>query len=234
MNKTKCRDGDFLSRKIKINQKLELTTKQQSFIDIALHKHTKLMFVSGPAGTSKTYLSIYCALELLNMKCYDQLIYTRSVIESADGKLGFLPGEEEVKLAPYLVPLRDKLSDMLTQTEISFLQSNNKLRCEHVGFSRGQNWENKVIVIDEAQNLSQKEIITLITRVAEGSKVFLLGDPLQSDIGNKSGFSKMCNIFHGGDCEQQGIYNFEFNEDDIVRSQLVKFIIQKIKSADII
>lgn len=222
----------FLKRKVKVTQKLEMTEKQTRFIRLALIDSMKMMFVPGPAGTSKTYLSIYCALELLNKKCYDGIIYIRSVIESADGKLGFLPGEEEVKMAPYLRPLRDKLADFLTPTEIAYLHQEEKIQCEHVGFSRGQDWRNKIVIVDEAQNLTKKELTTLTTRMGENSKLFVIGDPQQSDIGNKSGFWDFYKIFNDHESEQQGIFSFEFDEDDIVRSKLVKFIVNKLKQSD--
>jgi len=229
----KIRPKQYLKRKITINQTLDLTPKQNRFIDLAMNDKTKMVFVNGPAGTSKTYLSIYCALHLLNTKLYDGIIYTRSAVESADGKLGFLPGEEEVKLAPYLRPLKDKLEDFLTPTEISYLSAEKKLFGEHVGFSRGQDWRQKIVVIDEAQNLTKKEIFTLMTRNGEGTKVFILGDPLQSDIGGKSGFKTFCELYAGEDCERNGIFNFTFTEKDIVRSELVKFIVEKMNDSGV-
>jgi phosphate starvation-inducible PhoH-like protein len=222
-----------LKRKVTIKSKVDFTKRQSEFVDLSMNRDTKMVFCSGPAGTSKTYLSIYCALQLLNTKCYDSIIYIRSAIESADGKLGFLPGEEEVKLAPYLRPLRDKLSNFLTPTDVSALQQQNKIECEHVGFSRGQDWHHKVIIVDEAQNLTKKEIFTLMTRTGEGSKVFLLGDPLQSDIGNKSGFRTFFDLFNSEDSKKEGIHTFEFTEKDIVRSQLVRFIVNKLQKSDV-
>lgn len=226
-------DTGPIKRKVTVKQNIELTDRQKEFIELSMHKFTKMIFCSGPAGTSKTYLSILCALQLLNTKAYDSIIYIRSAIESADGKLGFLPGEEEVKLAPYLRPLRDKLSTFLTPTDIAWLQQQGKVCCEHVGFSRGQDWQHKIVIVDESQNLTKKEIFTLITRIGEGSKVFILGDPLQSDIGNKSGFNTFFNLFDGPDCEKEGIWTYEFTEEDIVRSQLVRFIVNKLQKSDI-
>ncbi|MHA2254166.1 MAG: PhoH family protein [Candidatus Kariarchaeaceae archaeon] len=220
-----------LKRKVNIRSKVKFTDKQEDFIELGMHKQSKMVLCSGPAGTSKTYLSIYCALQLLNMKKHDSIIYIRSAIESADGKLGFLPGEEEVKLAPYLRPLRDKLFDFLTPTDVASVQPH--IACEHVGFARGQDWQNKIIIVDEAQNLSKKEIFTLMTRTGEGSKVFILGDPLQSDIGGKSGFGTFFNLFDDMESEKEGIWAFEFDESDIVRSRLVRFVVNKLQTSDV-
>jgi phosphate starvation-inducible PhoH-like protein len=216
-------NGKF--RKLKINSKIELTEKQKEFVDLAMSKDTELMFCIGPAGTSKTYLSILSAIQLLNMKAVDSLLYIRSAVESTENRLGFLPGEEAMKLEPYLRPLRDKLTEFLSKTEISYMWKEELANAEHVGFARGQDWKKRVIIIDEAQNLTFKELLTVSTRSAEGSKVFIIGDPMQSDIGNKSGFTKFYNLFDNKESINHGIRCFQFNNEDIVRSRLVKYII---------
>ena len=93
------------------------------------------------------------------------------------------------------------------------------------------NWNAKAIIADEAQNMTYKELLTLITRTGEFSKVFILGDPEQSDINGKSGFIKMLGHFDDEESRQNGIHVFRFTEDDIVRSGLVQFIIRKVKKA---
>lgn len=212
-------------RKIKIKSDIELREKQYEFLDISMSKQTKLMFCIGPAGTSKTYLSILSALQLLNMKAVSSLLYIRSAVESTENRLGFLPGEEAMKLEPYLRPLRDKLTEFLTKTEISYIWSNGLVDVEHVGFSRGQDWKDKAIIIDEAQNLTFKELLTLITRCGDGSKVFIVGDPMQSDINGKSGFVEFYKMFDNEESEKNKIQCFEFGKEDIVRSDLVKYIV---------
>jgi len=89
----------------------QLNEKQQQFLELAMDKSTKIVFVSGPAGTSKTYMAIYAALTLLNQRRVSDLIYIRSAVESSEAKLGFLPGEADDKMAPYLAPLVDKLQN---------------------------------------------------------------------------------------------------------------------------
>jgi phosphate starvation-inducible PhoH-like protein len=207
----------------------ELTIKQKQFLDTALDKTTKIMFVSGPAGTSKTYMSILAALTLMNQKRVSDLLYLRSAVESSDSKLGFLPGEANEKMAPYIQPLLEKLSELTNKATIDSLQKEERLESIPIGFLRGLNWNARCIVADEAQNMTYKELITLITRTGEFSKVFILGDPDQSDINGKSGFIKMMNGFDDVESKENGIQTFKFDEDDIVRSVLVKFIIKKLK-----
>jgi phosphate starvation-inducible PhoH-like protein len=208
----------------------KLTEKQQKFLELANDKNTKIMFVLGPAGSSKTYLAVLNALKMINDKKVSDLIYIRSAVESADSKLGFLPGEADEKMAPYLQPLMDKLVELLPKNEIDVLQKEERFSSIPVSFLRGLNWNAKVIIADEAQNMTYKELFTLITRTGEFSKVFILGDPEQSDINGKSGFIKMINTFRDDESRYNGIHVFEFTEEDIVRSGLVKFIIQKSRS----
>lgn len=210
-------------------QERELTEKQKKFLELALDKETKIVFVSGPAGTSKTFLAVLASLKLLNQKRMSDIIYIRSAVESADSKIGFLPGDGHEKLAPYMQPLVDKLCELLPKNDVEYLQKEGRLDSIPIGFLRGLNWNAKCIIVDEAQNITVKELITTITRTGEFSKVFILGDPDQVDIGAKSGFTKIMDIFDDESSRENGIHTFKFDEDDVVRSGLVKFIIKKIK-----
>ncbi len=214
---------------LSINKRITLTEKQKQFLEVSMNKDTKIIFVSGPAGTSKTYMAIYSALQLLNERRMSDIIYIRSAVESSDSKLGFLPGEADEKMAPYLAPLIDKLAELLPKEDIDSLKKDDRISSIPVGFLRGLNWNAKIIISDEAQNMTLKELFTLITRIGEFSKVFILGDPDQSDINGKSGFIKMMSHFDDEESRNQGIHVFKFTEDDIVRSGLVKYIIKKLK-----
>jgi len=207
----------------------DLTLKQQAFMELALDKQSKLIFVSGPAGTAKTYLAVQAALEMVSSKRLSDLIYIRSVVESADAKLGFLPGEVGDKMAPYLAPLMEKLEELLPKNQVSLLKKEERISGFPVGHLRGRNWNTKAIIGDECQNMTEKELITLITRIGEFAKVFIIGDPEQSDINGKSGFIKMLSRFDDEECRENGIHVFRFDDDDIVRSALVRFISKRLK-----
>lgn len=217
-----------LKNHLKIASHLKLTPKQIDFLQLATSKETKMVFVTGPAGTSKTYISILASLNLLNDKKVSDLIYVRSVVESSDVKMGFLPGEKDEKLSPYIQPLMDKMEELLPVTDKQQLLNEGRVQGVPVGYLRGLNWNAKAIIADEVQNLTKKEIYTLITRVGEFSKLFILGDPSQSDIGTKSGFKEMYDLFNDAESREHGIFTYEFTEDDIVRSELVKFITKKV------
>ena len=210
--------------------KRELTDRQKQFLALASDKNAKIIFVSGPAGTAKTYLSIFHALTMINEKRVSDLVYIRSAVECSDAKLGFLPGEADEKMTPYIQPLLDKMAELLPKLDIDILLKEERVTGIPVGFLRGLNWNAKAIIADEAQNMTYKELLTLITRTGEFSKVFILGDPEQSDINGKSGFIKMIGQFNE-ESRQNGIHVFCFTEDDIVRSGLVQFIIRKVKKA---
>lgn len=221
--------------KIKYNLKIferfesKLTETQRKFLDLVFDKKTKMVFVSGPAGTAKTYLAVYAALKLIDEKRMSDIVYVRSVVESADHKLGFLPGEINDKMAPYIEPLLDKMEELLPRGDIEMLTKDKRITGMPVGFLRGRNWNAKVVIADEAQNMTWKELVTFITRIGEFSKVIILGDPLQSDINGKSGFIKMLDLFGDDDDKDEGIHTFHLTEKDIVRSRLVRHIIKKLE-----
>ncbi len=105
----------------------ELTEKQKKFIELALDKKVKLLLVSGPAGSTKTYLSVLAALLLMNEKKISDIVYVRSIVESADVKMGTLPGEADDKLSPYKRPLIDKLDELLPKEDIQYLIKDNRI-----------------------------------------------------------------------------------------------------------
>ena len=207
----------------------ELTVRQKEFLALAADKSTKIIFVSGPAGTAKTYLAVLHALNMLNEKRVSDLIYIRSAVECSERSIGLLPGSLDEKIGVYLQPLVDKLEELLPKNEIELLKKEERITGMPISFLRGLNWNAKVIIGDEFQNCTFKEIMTFMTRIGEFSKVFILGDIEQSDINGRSGLLKAINIFDDEESRANGIFVFKFDETDVVRSGIVKFIIQKIR-----
>ena len=218
-----------IKSKIRINQ-LPWTEKQKEFFRIALDYHTKIVFVGGPAGTSKSLLSVYCGLQLLNMKLCDEIMYLRSAVESSASSLGFLPGSAEEILIFYNLPFLDKLDELLVGTKPEKLEEQKRISMFPVNFARGMDWKGKCIILDEAQNSTEKEIMTVLTRMGEGSRCFILADPMQTDLKNEhvhGGFKNMHRIFSDEESMAKGIHSFNFSDEDIMRSELVRFIIEK-------
>jgi phosphate starvation-inducible PhoH-like protein len=228
-------NSPYVFQKEKINYELQIkelpwTDKQKEIISTFLDKKTKVLLLKGPAGTSKTILSMYCGLTLLNKKRISDLVLVRSAVESSDSKLGFLPGDIMEKFNVYLTPFHDKFSELLNKSQIDRLQKDNRLTICPINFARGLHFSAKFVCADEIQNFSTREIHTIMSRIGEFSKVFLCGDPEQSDLPHgKSGFAKVYDLFNNDESKENGIFCMELTEADIVRSELCKFITHKFK-----
>ncbi len=210
------------------------TERQEDFIKLSLLDDTKVVFVKGPAGSSKTLLSVYAALRLLSKKQASDIAYVRSAVESSDAKLGYLPGSADDKLQFYNLPFLDKLNELLSPPQIKKLEKEERISMFPVNFARGMTWSGKVVIFDEAQNSSIKEVITVLTRLGKGSRCFVLADPMQTDLHRgRGGFEQLYDVFSDEESAKMGIHTFEFSEDDIMRSVLVRFLIKKISKMDI-
>ena len=219
-----------LKSTFKVNN-LKLTENQKVFLSIALQEKTNIMFVSGPAGSTKTYMAVYSALRHLSANQDLDLLYVRTVIESAEKGLGALPGDIEDKFNPYMMPLEDKLMEMMpkTNTDRRDMLESGRIQAMPINYLRGASWKDKIIVADEAQNFTFKELTTLVTRLGVNCKLFICGDFMQSDINGKTGFRKMFKIFSDEESQRKGIHSFSFTKEDIMRSPLQKFIIGKLE-----
>lgn len=207
---------------------LPWTSKQKAVIELVSDKNTKVVFLNGPAGTSKSLLAAYCALKLLASKKVSEIIYIRSIVESATRSLGSLPGEAEDKFRPFAAPMVDKMEELLKDSDIKRLFIEERVKPIPVNYLRGASYNVNCIIADEMQNAVFSEIQTIMTRIGQFSKVIICGDPAQSDIlHGKSGFIDIFNVFNNEESRQQGIYCIEFTEDDILRSEICKFIVKK-------
>lgn len=182
--------------------------------------------------THNTFLSVYCALHMLNMNSKYEIKYIRTIVESGERGLGSLPGTVDEKFNPFMIPLYDKLDELIPMSQSKYLETSGIIEALPVNFLRGATWNEKIIIADESQNYSSKELITLLTRIGENTKMFICGDAMQSDIGSKSGFMKIYDLFNNKESEERGIYCFEFNEEDIMRSEILKYIVHSLKRLD--
>ena len=144
-----------IKRQLRINQ-FKWTDNQKEFFKLGLHQEAKIVFVSGPAGTSKSLLSVYCGLQLLNQKRVSDIMYLRSSVESADQRLGYLPGNADEKLAYFKIPLLEKLDELLPDTTTERLEKEGRISMFPINFTRGVNWKNKCVIVDEAQTHSKR------------------------------------------------------------------------------
>jgi phosphate starvation-inducible PhoH-like protein len=237
-NETYTKDkSPYVYQREKVNfdfpiRELPWTEKQKILIDLIKDKNAKCILIEGPAGTSKTLTAVYGALNLLKTKKISDIVFIRSAVESADSKIGYLPGSIDEKFEAYMVPFMEKLEELLEKGALNRLRNDERFSAMPVNYIRGLHWAAKIVIVDEAQNITFRELMTTITRMGEFSKIIFCGDPMQSDLAeNKSGgFSKMCDIFSDEESKKYGIHHFEFTKEDIVRSDFVKFVVNKLEN----
>lgn len=215
---------------LNLKERNDLTEKQKNIFEIAEQKNTKCIFIDGLYGTSKSYIAVMSALKLLNAKKVDEIIFIRNPVESSTtGKIGFIPGTSEEKMAPYNAILFDKLEEMLSESDVAKLKKDNRINCHPVGFVRGRSWNCKAVIVDEASSMTWDDLFLVLTRCGEFTRIFFIGDSVnQNDIGAKSGFRKMFDLFDDEESRNFGIHCFELREySDIVRSGLLRFVMEK-------
>ena len=172
--------------------------------------------LNGIAGTGKTYLAVTYALQMLMRDKFDKIIITRPVVEAGE-HLGFLPGSFDEKIAPYLIPVMDILSDHLSSTDIAEMLEEKKLIILPLAYMRGITFKKSIVILDEGQNCTQKQLHMFLTRIGEGSKVIVTGDPSQSDIGSASGLRDAMQRLQG----VTGLEVVELDSQCVVRDPIV-------------
>ena len=207
----------------KIKRPFYFNPKHKEFYESIIDTNTKISFVDGPAGTAKTYIAVYAALELLKEGEIEKIIYIRSVVESAERSLGSLPGEVDDKFSPYAMPLLEKVREIAGEGACSMLKQKGLIDAIPVNFVRGLTFNNSVIIVDESQNLSQGELTTILTRFGRNTKYIVADDCRQSDV-RKTGFKDTFKKFDTETCMDNGIYAYKFGIKEIVRSKILRFI----------
>jgi len=185
--------------------------------------YNDLIFISGPAGSGKTYTAIALAVRALKNKEVKRIILSRPAVEAGEN-LGYLPGDLKEKLDPYLQPLYDALLDMIPFKKLKEYLSENIIEIAPLAFMRGRTLDNAFVILDEAQNATSPQIKMFLTRMGRNAKFIVTGDLTQIDLPNKkeSGLVNAINILKN----IEGIYSAEFDERDIVRHKLVKHIVK--------
>ena len=182
-----------------------------------------ITFGVGPAGTGKTYLAVAMAVKAFKSKDVERIILTRPAVEAGE-KLGFLPGDLQSKVDPYLRPLYDGLYDMLGPETFQRLLEKQTIEVAPLAYMRGRTLDNAFIILDEAQNTSPEQMKMFLTRMGSGSKVVVTGDVTQIDLPDKSrsGLVDALAVLKNID----GIAQIRFSEKDVVRHRLVQEIVK--------
>lgn len=186
-------------------------------------KENTIVFGIGPAGTGKTYLAVAMAVAAFREKRVSRIILTRPAVEAGE-KLGFLPGDLQQKIDPYLRPLYDALFDMLGAESFQKYQEKGAIEVAPLAYMRGRTLDDSFIILDEAQNTTQEQMKMFLTRLGFNSKMVVTGDITQMDLGEgkKSGLVEVVKILKNVD----DISIIKLTDKDVVRHRLVQDIIK--------
>ena len=197
------------------------TQTQRDYVEAMAH--SDLTFAIGPAGTGKTYLAMAMAVSALRDHRATRLILTRPALEAGE-KLGFLPGDIQAKVDPYLRPLFDALYDMMDLEKAQRMVERGMIEVAPLAFMRGRTLNDSFIILDEAQNTTPEQMKMFLTRLGFGSKAVVTGDITQTDLprGQVSGLNHVREILPG----IAGVAFVHFSDQDVVRHELVQRIIQ--------
>ena len=203
------------------------TVGQKKYVE-AIRKHT-VAFGEGPAGTGKTYLAVALAATAYKNKEVDRIILTRPAVEAGE-KLGFLPGDLQEKVNPYLRPLYDALQEMFGLDTYQKLMEKGAIEIAPLAYMRGRTLNNAFVILDEAQNTTREQMKMFLTRLGEGSKMVITGDLTQVDLPaeKKSGLRHAMTVLK----DVEGIAVRRMTQKDVVRHRLVQMIVEAYEKAE--
>jgi phosphate starvation-inducible PhoH-like protein len=226
---TETKLPDLHAARIQISAKkppiIPKTLQQKKYVE-AVKKHD-LIFGVGPAGTGKTFLAMAMAVAALKNEEVTRIVLTRPAVEAGEA-LGFLPGDLQEKIFPYLRPLYDALNDMLENDEIQRYMDKGIIEIAPLAYMRGRTLSHSFIILDEAQNTTTEQMFMFLTRLGQDSKCVITGDPSQVDLphNRKSGLVEAVQALTG----TEGISFTKFDEVDVIRHELVQRIIRAYKA----
>lgn len=196
------------------------SANQRKLVEVAFKND--LVFALGPAGTGKTYIAVALAVRALKNREVKRIIITRPAVEAGEN-LGFLPGDLQEKLDPYLRPIYDALSDMVPAEKLKFYQETRVIEIAPLAYMRGRTLHDAFVLLDEAQNTTSEQIKMFLTRMGPNSKVIITGDQTQVDLPKrqKSGLNEALRILK----DVKGIGFVYLSGKDVIRHKLVKSII---------
>ena len=198
------------------------TPRQLHYVEALRDERLDLIFGVGPAGTGKTFLAVAAAVEALRQERVDRIIVTRPAVEAGE-KLGYLPGDLAEKVDPYLQPIGDAFRSQLGETDLRNRRERRQIEVAPVAFMRGRTLSSAFVIFDEAQNATILQMKMVLTRLGEGSRMVVTGDPSQSDLprSDQSGLAHALRILDG----LPGVETIQFAVQDVVRHRLVARII---------
>lgn len=211
---------------LEIIYKFKPKTEKQAELSEAI-KSNNVVFITGPAGTGKTYVSVAMACEAFIGRKINRIVIVRPAVAACGEKLGFLPGDLVDKMDPFLQPIYDAMNDYWQDERIAEMIANKEIEIVPLGYMRGRTFNNSYVLTDEAQNCSDDQMLMLLTRIGNESKILIGGDLDQNDLGKiNSGLSKGLKLAGLID----SIEHVEFTIKDCVRNPLIGTIIEAWKT----
>lgn len=191
-------------------------------------KRHELVLAEGPAGTGKTWLAVGHAVSLIEQGVVERMVLSRPAVEAGE-RLGFLPGDMREKVDPYLRPIYDALNDFMEARHVERGLQTGMIEIAPLAFMRGRTLSNAVVLLDEAQNATSVQMKMFLTRLGEGSRMIITGDPSQIDLppGQRSGLVEAVRLLSG----VEGVGHARFEEGDVVRHALVRRIVMAYEDA---
>lgn len=223
MPKSKAKNGRRTSQNGG-NFHIEFKNEAQGLAWASFKQHD-VLFLVGPAGTGKSHLSVAFACEQILTKEKRKIILTRPIVEAGES-LGYLPGEFEEKVQPYMMPMYACIDKLVGREGVWRDKISQALEIVPLAYMRGRTFDDAVCIFDEAQNATMTQLKLFMTRFGEGSKLIINGDPTQSDL---AGDVALTNVMHRLS-DVQGIGAVQFKANSIVRHPLVSKIIEKLES----
>lgn len=199
------------------------TPRQVHYVEALRDEAVDLIFGVGPAGTGKTYLAVAAAVEALKQERFDRIIVTRPAVEAGE-KLGYLPGDLAEKVDPYLQPIWDAFRSQMNENDLKARRERRQIEVAPLAFMRGRTLSNAFVIVDEAQNATTLQMKMVLTRLGEGSRMVVTGDPSQIDLprSDQSGLAHAISILEG----VEGVDVIRFAAQDVVRHRLVARIVE--------
>lgn len=216
---------DLNSYRKPTKQKVLLLPKniaQEAYIDALENPRVDIVFATGPAGTGKSYIATLFAIKQLKDNVIQKIVITRPNIALDDKDIGFLPGDIYAKMAPWTRPILEIFEEYFSVKEIQAMIEENVIELLPMAFVRGRTLKNSVIIVDEGQNTTPNSMVSVLTRIGEGSKIVVTGDVDQSDRGQKNGLTDFIQRYESND----RIKLIQFTKQDVERHPVISTVLK--------